>query len=410
MATAPLEGNTVGPAPWLHRLFGARAVAGDVPLAWRNVTQDKKRLARSAAGIGFAVLLMLIQLGFREAFFESSLALLDSIDGDLMIVSPTKYRLSQSDTFPRHRLQQALGVDGVVRAAPLHGEWEQSIWKNPQTGESYVVQVVAFDPGQPVLTIPGIEQHLDDLKRPDTVLMDSRGRRFLGRGEAGVETELAGRRVTIAGTFPLGPDFVRDGTIITSERTFFNLFPDRLGPDLRGAKVEIGVIEVAEGRDPIAVRDSLRTLLPDDVVVLTKQELLDLESRFQNDASPIGPIFLAGTLIGFAVGILISYQIMYTDLSDFLPQYATLKAIGYTNRFMAAAALQQAVLYALLAFVPGWLITIAIFAAVGEAALLPMHMTLGLTIGGLTLTLGMCVVAALIAVHRVIRADPAEVF
>jgi putative ABC transport system permease protein len=410
MATAWLEGGRARTGHWPRRQLDASATERHVPLAWRNVTYDKKRLARSAAGIGFAVLLMLIQLGFRNAFVESSLALLDSIHGDLMIVSATKYRLGVSDTFPRRQLYQALGVDGVRRVSPLYGEWTDSIWKNPQTGESYAVQVVAFDPGRPVLDLPGIEQHLDALRRDDTVLMDSRGRRFLGRAEAGLQTELAGRRVTIAGTFILGPDFVSDGTIATSERTFFNLFPSRLGRDLQAAQVEIGVIEVAEDRDPTAVQASLRAVLPPDVVVLTKQELLDLESAFQNDVSPVGPIFLTGTLIGFAVGILISYQIMFTDLSDFLPQYATLKAIGYTNRFMVMVALQQALFYALLAFWPAWLVGIAIFAAVGEAALLPMRMTLGLTLAGLALTVGMCVVSGLIAVRRVLRADPAEVF
>lgn len=365
---------------------------------------------RSTGGIGFAVLLMLVQLGFRNAFLESSLALIDSIDGDLVIASTTKYRFGVSDRFPQRRLQQALGVEGVAQAAPLYAEWPQSIWKNPQTRESFAVQVVAFDPDRPVLGIPGIEQQVGALKRANTVLMDRRGRRFLGHGEAGLETELAGRHVTIAGTFTLGPDFASDGTVVTSERTFFNLFPDRLGADLRGTEVEIGVLQVAHGHDPIAVRDAIRAILPDDVVVLTKQELLDLETSFQNDVSPVGPIFLTGTLIGFAVGILIAYQIMFTDLSDFLPQFATLKAIGYTNRFMLVTSLQQAVLYALLGFVPAWLMTIGIFAVVGEVALLPMRVTLALAVGGLLLTWGMCVISGLLAVRHLLRADPAEVF
>ncbi len=107
-----------------------------MPLAWRNVTHDRKRLARSAAGIGFAVLLMLIQLGFRNAFLESSLALLDSIHGDLMIVSATKYRLGMSDTFPRRRLHQALGGRRRRAGGALDAEWTDSIWKNPQTGRA----------------------------------------------------------------------------------------------------------------------------------------------------------------------------------------------------------------------------------------------------------------------------------
>jgi putative ABC transport system permease protein len=387
-----------------------RARRGDVPLAWRNITHDKGRLLRAASGIGFAVLLMLVQLGFRNAFLDSSLALLGSLDGELMIISETKYRLGFSDSFPRRRLHQALAVPGVVGASPLFAEWEESIWKNPQTGESFTVQVVAFDPVRPVLAIPGIEAHVETLKRADTVLMDRRGRRFLGRAEAGLVTELGGRRVVIGGTFDLGPDFVVDGTIVTSDRTFFNIFPDRAANDLRNAAVEIGVLRLADGYDTLAVRDRLRAILPEDVLVVTKDELVALEARFQNDVSPVGPIFLVGILIGFAVGVLIAYQIMFTDLSDFLPQYATLKAIGYTNRYMQGVVLQQALLYALAGFLPAWLLTIGVFAAVRELALLPMGMTVALTLIGALLTLAMCVVSGLIAVRRVVRADPAEVF
>jgi putative ABC transport system permease protein len=410
MAATRLGDRRAPSATWSRWRRGVTSARREVPLAWRNVTHDTKRLLRAATGIGFAVLLVLIQLGFRDAFLDSSLALIDRIDGDLMIVSETKYRLGYSDTFPRRRLHQALAAPGVANAAPLHLELRKSIWKNPQTTESFTVQVVAFDPVRPVLAIPGIEEQLEALKRADTVLMDSRGRRFLGLAESGLETELGGRHVTIVGTFALGPDFVVDGTIITSDRTFFNIFPDRLANRLHDTDVEIGVLRVAQGYDPLVVREAVQAILPGDVLVLTKDELLALEAGFQNDVSPVGPIFLVGTLIGFAVGVLIAYQIMFTDLSDFLPQYATLKAIGYSNGFMLRIVLQQASLYALSGFVPGWLLTIAIFAVVGEVALLPMQMTAMLSLFGALLTFGMCVISGLIAVRRVITADPAEVF
>ncbi len=212
--------------------------------------------------------------------------------------------------------------------------------------------------------------------------MDSRGRRFLGRPKPASRPSSAGRRVTIAGTFTLGPDFVSDGTIVDQRAHLLQPVPEPLGPDLRqrGRDRRDRRSPTAGTRSRCRHRcarfcrrrggvDQARAARP--------------RGRFQNDVSPVGPIFLIGTLIGFAVGILICYQIMFTDLSDFLPQYATLKAIGYTNRFMVMVALQQALFYALLAFWPAWLAGIAIFAAVGEAALLPMRMTLGLTLAGL---------------------------
>ncbi len=107
-----------------------------VPLAWRNTTSDHKRLRRAATGIGFAAVLILMQLGFLQAFLESSLYVLRSLDGDLVMLSSTRYQFGQSETFERRRLYQALGVPGVGSVAPLYYEWSDSKWKSPMTGRT----------------------------------------------------------------------------------------------------------------------------------------------------------------------------------------------------------------------------------------------------------------------------------
>src|SRR6516162_19625 len=56
--------------------LGPLMSSGFVPLAWRNLLANKPRLLRSSDGIGFAVLLMLIQLGFERAFFNASLEII----------------------------------------------------------------------------------------------------------------------------------------------------------------------------------------------------------------------------------------------------------------------------------------------------------------------------------------------
>jgi putative ABC transport system permease protein len=117
-----------------------------------------------------------------------------------------------------------------------------------------------------------------------------------------------------------------------------------------------------------------------------------------------------GTFVGFIVGMLISYQVIYTDLSDQLPQYATLKGMGYDTGYLVRIVFEQAALSALIAFVPAWLLCLLVYYVIGVLALLPLHMTLALTLLSLALTLGMCLLAAGLAIRRVIAADPAEVF
>ena len=80
----------------------------------------------------------------------------------------------------------------------------------------------------------------------------------------------------------------------------------------------------------------MKKALPATIAVFTKPELIEFERKFQAAVSSAGPIFAMGTIVGFVVGMLISYQVTYTDLADQLPQYATLKAIGYQNRLSFA--------------------------------------------------------------------------
>jgi putative ABC transport system permease protein len=390
------------------RSFGDRT-APLVPLARRNMFASKRRLIRSACGIAFAVLLMVVELGLRNAFIDSTLLAIGQLDADIVLVSATKYQFDRSASFSRRQLYAARGVPGVAAARPLYAQ-RAAIWKNPQDHRNFVVQVFAFDPDQPVFLLPEVAATLDALRQPDTVMVDRRARSFLGTADRGTETELARRDIRVVGTFSLGPSFFTDGTVLMSDRNFLKLLwagPAKAGdlPD-----VEAGVVRVLPGYSVAAVQRSLQAALPPSVSVLTKSELMDREAGFHAQVSPVGPIFGVGTLVGFAVGMMISYQILFSDLSDQLPQYATLKAMGYGNAYLVKIVLQQAIFYALVGYVPAWILCAVLFQLIGAAVLLPMRLNAGITALSLALTLVMCTASALIAVRRVIAADPAEVF
>jgi putative ABC transport system permease protein len=378
-----------------------------VPLAWRNLMANKVRLARSSAGIGFAVLLMLMQLGFEQAFFDSSLELIRGLDGDVFLQSAHKYQFATQDPFPAATLDTARRVAGIASARPLYADWFDLFWKNPFNGKVFLVRALAFDPGEPVLSFADIDAGRPRLNSADTILVDRQARRFLGMDRPAAQSELNGVTVRIVGNFALGPDFQSDGTVIMSALTFAGL--------LRGAAgsppgIEAGVIKLAPGADPVTVRSALEKALPRTIAVMTKPELIAFERRFQAAVSSAGPIFAIGTVVGFVVGMLISYQVTYSDVSEQLPQFATLKAIGYPIRFLLRVVLEQAALNGLTGWVPAWLAGILLYRVIGEVALLPMRMSPAITFLSLGLTLGMCLISAAIAVRRVIAADPADVF
>ena len=380
-----------------------------VPLAWRNLVANKRRLIRSSAGIGFAVLLMLVQLGFERGFFDASLGIVRQLDGDLFIMRASKYRFGAEDPFPRRDLDAAQGVAGVASVLPLYASWQGMFWKEPGGDKSYLIQAFAFDPDQRVFLQPEVNDQRGRLKEQDTVLVDRRARPFLGMAGDAKETEINGRTVHIAGSFALGPDFMSNGTVMMSDRTFAGLLTgNRDNP--AALPIEFGVVKVQPGADVGTVQQALAAALPKEVRVLSKPQLIAFERNFQAELSSAGPIFWMGTFVGFIVGMLISYQVIYTDLADQLPQYATLKGMGYETGYLVRVVFEQAALSAIVAYVPAWLLCLLVYYVIGALALLPLHMTLALTLLSLALTLGMCLLAAALAIRRVIAADPAEVF
>jgi putative ABC transport system permease protein len=368
------------------RSIGGVTIFTSVPLVWRNLLSDRARLARSSAGIAFAVLLMMSELGFRDAYVDSMLLAIDKIDGDIMLTSSQKYEFDRDAPFSRRQLYEARGVPGVATIRPLYMERAASIWKNPQNHKLFEVMAFAFDPDQPVFLIPEVAANLAALRQPNTLMMDSHSRSDLGEAEAGTETEFSRQHVKVIGAFWLGPNFFSFGNVIMSDRNFFKLLGGS-GSDRRDLPdVEIGVVKVQPGFAVSKVQQALRA------------------------AMPVGPVFAAGTLVGFAVGIMITYQILFSELSDLLPQYATLNAMGYRSAYLIKLVLQQAMFYALFGYVPAWILCAMLFALIAKFVPVPIRMTGALTATTLVLTVAMCALAALIAIRRVISTDPAEVF
>jgi putative ABC transport system permease protein len=386
-----------------------RSETRSVPLAWRNLVSNRLRLVRSVAGIGFAVLLMLVQLGFEGGFFNASLGMLRELDGDLFIMRASKYRFGSEDPFPAANLAPARGIAGVASVTPLYAAWQHFLWKDPRGEKTYLVQGFGFDPDHPPFSIPELRQQSEKLNALDTVIVDRRSRPFLGMDEGATATEINGRPVKIVGSYALGPDFMANGTVMMGARTYAALLAGN--PDfLQYIPVEFGVVKVDAGADLAAVEAALRTALPGELRVLSKPELEAFERAFQADLSSAGPIFWMGTIVGFIVGMLISYQIIYTDLSDQLPQYATLKGMGYDSFYLVRVVFQQAAFAAVAAYIPAWLVCLLVYYVIGELALMPLHMTLRVTAVSFALTLGMCLLSAALAIRRVIAVDPAEVF
>ena len=164
------------------------------------------------------------------------------------------------------------------------------------------------------------------------------------------------------------------------------------------------------GADPQEVKRRLAARLPDDVAVYTKAEMIERERNFWSHSTPIGYIFLLGTVIGFLVGMVICYQIINADIADHMPEFATLKAMGYRNRYFVGFVLMESVYLSLLSFVPGMLVSLGLYEALARSTGLLMILNVPRAASVLLLTLAMCVASGCLAMRKVLAADPAELF
>jgi len=380
-----------------------------IPLGWLQLKKEPLRFAVALTGVGFAVILMLMQLGFREALFESAVRYHEKLRYDMALVGAETSFIVQSRPFADRRLFQALAIPGVVAVTPLY--LAIGLWKNPETHETRSIFVVGFPPVSDPLDVAAISAQLDTIKLQDVLLFDEASRPEYGpiaqrfRTGEPVTAELNHRAVEVGGLFELGTSFGIDGSVVTSDSNFLRLFPER-GRGL----IDVGLVRLAKGADGARVHQALRALLPSDVEVLTKPEFVSREKHYWDVTTPIGYVFAFGTIVGVVVGGIIVYQILFADVSDHLAEYATLKAIGYSGASLSGIVVQQAVILAVLGYLPGLALCLWLYRTAGLATRLPLHMTLRRALVVLVLTIAMCSASALTALRRVRSADPADVF
>lgn len=384
-------------------------------LAWNNLTHNWRRLIGAVGGIGFAVVLMFAETGFRHALFDSTAMILLKLDGELVIASKAFYSLLSCETFSQQRLKQAVACPGVQGAYPLYIEFYRPVWKGPEQ-KGHAIRLLAFHPHDQVLTIPEVNAARDVLREEGTALFDVHSKRKYGmpdQPDAALRqrgAELSDRAVRVVGLFPMGTDFLCDGTAITSAENFAKYCPYRApGGDPCGI-VDLGVVKLQPGADPSAVQARLRTLLPDDVAVYTKSQIVRRENDFWNHTTPIGYVFLLGTVIGFLVGVIVCYQVIYADIHDHLTELATLKAVGYGNSYFIGFVLQQSLLLSVLSFVPGLAVSLVLYQGLATCTGLLMVLTPGRAAIVFLLTAAMCIASGCLAMRKVLAADPAELF
>jgi putative ABC transport system permease protein len=379
------------------------------PLAWLQLKKEKTRFFVALAGIAFADILMFIQLAFQDSLYDAAVKPHRNLEADLVLIDPQLQTLFSVKSFPRERLYQTLAYEGVESVSPVY--FASGQWRNPETRLERTILVWGIDPAKPTFKFLESHQNREQLKQLNRVLFDRAGRPEYGaiadifNTTGTLETEINNKAIAVTGLFTNGASFAADGNVIASESTFLHLFPNR-----QPNQIDIGLIALKPGTDVETARSRLDAGLPDDVLVLITEEFAQIEQQYWAGSTGIGFIFGLGVIMGFIVGIVIVYQILYSDVSDHLPEYATLKAMGYSDRYLLTVLMQEALILAVLGYIPGFVLSLGLYQLTYAATMLPIAMKTSRSITVFILTVLMCFISGAIAMRKLQSADPADIF
>jgi putative ABC transport system permease protein len=384
-----------------------KSLASDRPLAWAQLSHQKVRLAVAMGGIAFANVLVFMQLGFLSLFSSGATALPKSMKGDLFLLNPSTEFLG-ANGFDRIRLYQVDAIRGVASATPVY--IRAAVWAYSEENKSSQARVFAFNPRQIVFNIPEVNQQRDRLNLPKSILFDRQAKASFGSipqlfaAKGNVTALIDNQRISVVGLFNLGNSFfLGEGNLIMSEINYAALFGEE---SLN--KVSVGVITLEAGADPNAVKSGIEKHIS-GVKAFTHEELIAKELKFQ-ESTAVGPIFGFAAIMGVVVGIVIVYQVLYADVNDHLAEYGTLKAMGYSDMALLRVIFQEAAILGVLGFIPGFTLSVGMYAFLGPLTRLELVMTPDLALTVFLLTLFMCITSAAIASGKLRSADPADVF
>lgn len=385
------------------------ALFGRLPIGWLQLTHSRGRFFAAVAGVAFANLLVFMQLGIMGALNGSTLAPYSILNADIILSSQDGDTLTDGGHIPRARMFQALGVPGVAGATPLF------IGNLPFTldnGSSVSLLSFGIDVAQPEFTSSMISGALSPLYVENTALLDEGTRGMPAsviddlKSGGRFAFEAGGNTFTAIGTMNIGAGFLADGMMLMSDQTFLRAFPNRTS----GAPNHI-LIRTDDNVSVDTVVTRLAEALPaSNIRIQTVPDSASNDLSFMATERPTGIIFGFGVFMGILVGLVIVYQVLSTDVADHLREYATFKAMGYGQPFFLGIVFEEAIILAVFGFIPGFLVSMGLYAGLVSVTGLPVEMDAGRAILVFFGTLAACSLSGAIATRRLATADPADLF
>ncbi len=373
-----------------------------IALSWKNTTQNKKRTLAAVSGIAFSLVLIFMQVGFLDGATTASTLLYDCIDFDLIVTSDRYESMMSCGRFDRIYMRKAAVEPGVAGTGILNLAGKR--WTNPDTEEQCSILLVGVDDDPAYVLHPEIRDNLSQVAPDNTIMLDRLSHKDYGDVSVGTTGTIQDVDVRVTANFDLGVSLFTEGSGVTNHKTFARL----TGVPARMAS--FGLIKIDPNANLQDVKRRLRNALPADVFLFDRDEFIRQEQAFFISVKPVGIVFQTGVLVSFMVGMVILYQVLSTEVSNRLSEYATLKAVGFSTAFIYRIGINQALFFSVLSYSPALIVSLLLYHIIRIASRLPMHLDPPIALFVLALTIVMCSVSGYLALRKLKHADPADLF
>lgn len=389
-----------------------------VSIARKNLFEDLPRFMVAQAGIMFAVALVTVQTGLLEGFTKSSSLLIDGVKADLWVASNSMRFFDLTLPLPYRSVAMVQDLPEIARAEPLM--IQSGIWQRLPDRDIAPVRVIGFDPKGVIFQPWNIQSgSITDLEQPNTAFIDRIDAAGLEITAVGQGAALNGRRLLVKGMTAGLRSLVASPYVFMSTENanlYTNLgqmpgqFPLNTVPALTpDAPISYVLVQVVPGTDLAALKTKLANEIPNSRI-LTQAEMSKITQVYWRSSTGVGFILGLGAVVGIVVGTVVVGQILYASVADHLKEYGTLKAMGASDRYLYRIIIEQALWMAVLGYFPGLGLAMGLgsWTMQTRAIQILVSPTSAAIIFGVTVA--MCSGAAVFAIQKVTRLDPAMVF
>lgn len=388
-----------------------------VSIARKNLFQDLPRFIVAQAGIMFSVGLVTIQIGILNGFTRSSTVLIENADADIWVTSEELRHLALTLPLEYKQLAEAKEVEGVERAEPLIAQ--STVWRD-QSNQIAPIRIIGFDP-EDTLFRPRtlLEGTLKDIQQPYKIFVDQADLKLLDVSEVGDRAEIGSYEGEIKGITTGTRSIVASPYIFTSlpnATAYLNspiATPDETPPDPPDLtdqnRITYILVKAKPGENLSALKDRLEKALP-GTKAFTQSELTELTQTYWQQSTGVGYILGLGAVVGIVVGTVVVGQILYSSVTDHLREFGTMKAMGSSDWYIYRVILEQALWMAVLGYLPGMGLCLGLGAWTIQAQAIQILISPATAAGVFVVTVAMCSGAAIFAIQKVTRLDPALVF